>query len=299
MTVTMSPREAVQQAEQAPSPAEPLRWVKEGIEVFEQLRRKQSRVTYAEWHAAFRGRLVPPAGGEDPNVRSWQETGDSCLWVWKTLLSVPGFGTFARRNLLVRRADREERTLFPPGTEFIAAFQHNRGRVPSKELFSLEADRYDVVLIRTQQELTIKRGKSGHLEWGFVKCDVWIPVRQPRAPEIESAALGEAVEDIQVYPHALRGTVNSLNEAYAVASRRLEPLRRSHNGNVNDCLVWTDREHAVPLGSVRDAVHMDIWETIDTTQGLHRQPLYLVANSISDGPWWPCDRVGRPIPREP
>ena len=54
--------------------------------------------------------------------------------------------------------------------------------------------------------------------------------------------------------------VDSLNQAYTVSSRRLEPNRRSHGGRTYDHVVHVGQGTRTPLETIRQRVENDEWE---------------------------------------
>lgn len=266
---------------------EAVKWLDHAVEVFDKLLHSKESVSYGEWAEAVVAWKRPERGDEEPMGQFWRAHSQELLvWMWKALLAMPAYGADARRAIAVGPKGRDHVPLFDAGAEFLVA----EGSGPTSPIYS-GVHEHGLVLVRTLEPMTMSRGKSGFLECDAVRCHVWIPVRDPQSREREQTALGPAVEEVVVHPHAVRGTVGSLNQASAVASRRRAPHRRAHVGNIYERVAWTDRTRAVTLHSIRDAVHEGRWYGIDTP-GLVERPIYRLSELDPDGPAWPCQRDG-------
>lgn len=275
-----------------------LDWLDRGIEVFSEIQREKQRVSYGEWTERLAKRWAPKPGDDDPLAQCWNAHGTELdLWMWKSLLAMPGYGATARRAVVVHREEKQKDKVFDAGAEFIVDI----GTAADTMLYVEDSGR-PVVLVRTLQPLTMRKGKSGFLECDRVLCHVWIPVSDPQPREREEILLGPAVKEVTVFHGVVRGTVNSLNQAAAVASRRLAPHRRAHVGNIYERVSWTDRERAFTLKSIREAVHLGVWDGIPSP-GLVERGIYFSGNGDPDGPRWPYRRDGSvaepPSGREP
>ncbi len=71
--------------------------------------------------------------------------------------------------------------------------------------------------------------------------------------------MGIERERVELGDVFVRGQVGSLNEAYTVASRRLEPERRHPGGHIYDVFFWDDGMNRTQLEIIRKKVETGKW----------------------------------------
>ena len=115
------------------------------------------------------------------------------------------------------------------------------------------------VSVLTEQPLRMRPGKHDRLECSDCKSIVSIRVAQTFEVEREADIMRIEADRIVVEERLIRVHVDSLNQAYTVSSRRLEPKRRSHGGRTYDHLVHVGRWKRMPLENIRCLVESGQW----------------------------------------
>ena len=117
------------------------------------------------------------------------------------------------------------------------------------------------VLIQTKKPLNMRLGKGNRLECCDCEATITIQVREILSPQREADIMRIDPKQID-FPqnHILRVTVDSLNQAYTISSRRLEPNRRSHGGRAYDHIFHVAGTKRTPLEKIRRAVEDGTWK---------------------------------------
>jgi len=150
--------------------------------------------------------------------------------LWKFLMQVPQVGVV--HELSLDRSRKSRRDVLPAGSRLSIDLDYeHRARPPQ---------------ISLRGGLSMRRGKSGRLECCPVDATLSYFVEDLHSLQEEADLIGVSTSWVQIeassHP-ALTGhvfvEVRSLNQAYTLASRRLQPHRRSHTGNIYDKICWT------------------------------------------------------------
>jgi hypothetical protein len=221
-----------------------------GFDWTERLARADNGLAYSNWAAGVRGEF------RETSI----ELSDSQLhWAWNAI--------------------REEETvrsrfgaLPPPGVQW----KSSRDRflvLSSGEIFAvaLKAAELDTLLrnqakdspwrvtVRLVGQLEMKPGKADRLECCDVRADVRIQVSTCYPVEREADVMRIDADRISVEEGVVTARVDSLNQAYTVASRRLEPERRSHGGRTYDRYVLMRSNERLLLERIRQRVEAGDW----------------------------------------
>ena len=113
----------------------------------------------------------------------------------------------------------------------------------------------------------MRRGKSGRLECCPVGATLTYLVEDLHSLQEEADLIGVSSSWLQIeacshpaFTGQVYVEVRSLNQAYTLASRRLQPHRRSHTGNIYDKISWTPpTAEPLLLGEVRLLVESGEW----------------------------------------
>ncbi len=92
-----------------------------------------------------------------------------------------------------------------------------------------------------------------------VECVVEITVDEAGTIEQEEALMKVEPGDVTIAESRVIVKVLSLNHAYTVVSRRLEPHRRSHGGRSYDHIAWCHDNKWISLESIRCDVEAGDW----------------------------------------
>ena len=270
-------------------------WLDRGITTFDMLSRKNKSVTLLEWTEAFSARwpqeVATDVEGESDEQERLLRGRPSTHWIWRTVLSIPLAESGRQRSSVVRAGSHEIVEVFAHPAEFVVKLGSYSGMSLREIGLYMGAGRSPAVLLRTLEPVRLIQGNLGYLRCMPVRCELWIPVSGARARAVEQAALGDEVEVIATYDHALCVGVKSFNHAHTVASRRLESQRLSRGGNIFPRVAWTDRKGTIPLEEIRAAVEGDRWGGPGQS-GLHPTRLDGVDPTAPDAPPWPCRRDG-------
>ena len=107
--------------------------------------------------------------------------------------------------------------------------------------------------------LDMRPGKANRLECCDVRATVRIRVPKPLTKEREADIMSVPAEQVDISDGVVNVSVDSLNQAYTVTSRRLEPNRRAHGGRSYDHMVCVWENQRLRLEDVRLSVESDSW----------------------------------------
>jgi hypothetical protein len=209
-------------------------------------------VSYDEWVQEVRKRIQLPDNPTN-NLR--------LIWVWDSLRKAEAF--------------REEFRKFPPAgmvwnhsSEPILVLDRESllviGLSPSASRVLLTSGHKDpleeIATIRLIDDLYMRPGRNDHLECMGCRCLLQLRASPVYSRERELDILG--IEDTQL-AHLSDGRivveVGSINQAYTVASRRLEPDRHSHGGNIYQNVVYVNEIERLQLDYLRLLVEVGRW----------------------------------------
>jgi len=174
--------------------------------------------------------------------------------LWKFLIQVPQVGVV--HELSLDRSRQNRRDVLPAGARLSIELDYeHRARPP---------------LLRLRGSLSMRRGKSGRLECCPVGATLSYFVENLHSLQEEADLIGVSTSwvNIEACSHpAFTGRVDvevrSLNQAYTLASRRLQQHRRSHTGNIYDKISWTPpTAEPLLLEEVRLLVESGEWNKV-------------------------------------
>ena len=110
-------------------------------------------------------------------------------------------------------------------------------------------------------DLYMRPGRNDRLECCGCSCLLQLRPDEVYTKERELDILGVGVEQIRFLDTSIiQIEVPSINQAYMVASRRLEPDRLSHGGNIFEHVVYVGDQVRYRLEKIRLAVELGEWE---------------------------------------
>ena len=107
--------------------------------------------------------------------------------------------------------------------------------------------------------LTMGPGKAGRFECKDVKARVEIPVEKAGSLDQEAVLMKLERIDVTVQRNMVMVWVRSLNHAFTVTSRRLQPHRRGHGGRIYDHIAWRKDKQWISLEAIRREVEAGRW----------------------------------------
>jgi hypothetical protein len=204
---------------------------------------------------------------EDKSFENGLLTDDRLMWLWDMLRSEPElehkFGSlppaaapWAGTKRLIK--------VFEPGEWFAIGLKRDTVTALLKRPHKNATE--ETVSVKTLQPLSMKSGKGGRLECCDCEAMVTIRVAEIHPPAREADIMEVDVGRITLGDGVVIVQVDSLNQAYTVSSRRLEPGRRSHGGRTYDHLVHVGKEKRTPLEAIRRQVENGDWITPESVQ---------------------------------
>ena len=94
-------------------------------------------------------------------------------------------------------------------------------------------------------------GKAGRFECRDVKATVEIPMEKAGSLDQEAVLMKLERIDVTVQRNMVMAWVRSLNHAFTVTSRRLQPHRRGHGGRIYDHIAWCKDNQWISLEDIR------------------------------------------------
>lgn len=193
-------------------------------------------------------------------------------WAWESLRrsssAAKRFGKL--RAALVRWKTPNERfDCLPSGAEFGVAIKQSE-LVILRELLS-EKTVSPSVMVKTLAPLRLKPGKANRLDCCDVSCVVTITVSLAFTIEKEADLMRVELSEVEIIDKTtVLVKAKSLNQAYTLASRRLEPTRRGHGGRIYDRFVYIDRANNASclLDDIRSKIENGTW----TVPSTHVEP---------------------------
>lgn len=202
---------------------------------------------------------------EDTSIEAGIATEERLQWLWDALRTEPElrdkFGRLPPSNA-PWLADDQRRKVFDAGEWFIIGFKG--GSVDDLLKRPERAISDEIVAVRTLGVLWMRSGKGGHLECCDCPAEVTIQAPEVFNPIREADIMEIDPQRISIGRNCVTVRVDSLNQAYTVASRRLEPHRRSHGGRIYDHLIHAGREKRTLLEEIRRQVEKGDWIVPDS-----------------------------------
>lgn len=199
------------------------------------------------------------------------------IWIWDSLRQDPVLKhVFQNLSPAGMRWNRESGRFFvlKRGSWFVVGLQQNSagvllfpGNKPPKD---------ELAAIQLLDDLYLRPGRNDRLECCECHCLLQLRPDEVYAKEREMDILGVANEQIKLLDYRLiQIEVPSLNQAYTIASRRLEPERRSHGGNIYEHVVYVGDQKRYRLEDIRLAVELGEWgSTAPTHVTSSEHPLF-------------------------
>jgi len=119
---------------------------------------------------------------------------------------------------------------------------------------------FDLTSFQTEEALYMRPGKGDRLETCDCASRVTIPVKDIHTIDREVDIMHVEADRIEIAGKVIHVRVDSLNQAYTVASRRLESSRRSHGGRTYNHLVHVGPSERMLLETIRLQVENGDWE---------------------------------------
>lgn len=117
-----------------------------------------------------------------------------------------------------------------------------------------------VPTVRLLEKLRMRPGKASRLECCNVLCELTIPVEEVGIVEREAEILRVEPGLVTLGDGQVTVIAKSLNQSLTIATRRLEPDRRSPSGHTYNRLVYLGQDTNQTLEQIRRQVETDDWE---------------------------------------
>jgi len=183
------------------------------------LSQQSEKVSFMIWSARVQ-RLAEP---------NWHPKGTELLWLWETLTHDPELPLELFKKILSPEEEFKSRKpvlAAYAGSEF-GIFLHS---LPYLEVPFRVNEVKPHAWIYLIEDLYMEPGRSMRFKCRSTPCDVTFTVSDPREPLVEAAQLRLDPDYIRVRGNQIQAYAESLSNAYAVATRRLQPERRSEGG---------------------------------------------------------------------
>jgi hypothetical protein len=208
--------------------------------------------SFYEWHKLMTGPGSPSFG----SVNDLQ-----LIWVWDSLRKSPlleeALRPLSPAGMLWNRESEPITVLRKESWLCIALQFGETHHLLRKTEYPPVAERAVVHLL---EDLQLRPGRQDRLECCDCRCDLTLRVPDTFAPERELDMLGVHDDKLLHLGHGLlRVRADSLNHAYTIASRRLEPGRRTHGGSAYTHLVFVDKDRRILLEDIRIGAEHGWW----------------------------------------
>lgn len=183
------------------------------------------------------------------------------LWIWDTLRNDPDlrqrFGDLppAVQNGLGQKSKVK---VFNAGEWFVIGLKQDT--VARLIEYSHRSPWDEDVAVQTLKDLYMQHGKGHRLECCDCESVVTIHVPEVYSQDREADIMRIEKDRIALENGSIKVRVDSLNHAYTVSSRRLEPKRRSHGGRTYDHVVHAGEKLRIRLEDIRQTVESGSWE---------------------------------------
>jgi hypothetical protein len=199
-------------------------------------------------------------------LRELDEVGKNCttdehlIWLWETLRTAPDlcayFGDLPSATN-PWTSTHQHFDVFEPGECFFIGMTKDEVAHLLKPTQLISHP--ERVRLQTMERLQMRPGKGHRLECCDCRSEVTILVDKVFSLEREADIMRIEQDRIELGDGYVKVQVDSLNQAYTVASRRLEPKRRSHGGRTYDHLVHIGNEKRTRLEDIRQLVESGSW----------------------------------------
>ena len=236
----------------------------------EMLANKMLQVTFDLWVKSVR---------LDVKERGIVLSEEQAKWLWEALTREPRIATeLGSRIVSAEEQWQEQKPVFVlKAGENLGLFLKPFSSFGASAL-PLTSDAQPQARIKLLGALDMKPGKitSRRFECCDVECTVEIVVDKPGTIEQEAVLMKVEPSGLTVDGSLVTVSAGSLNHAFTLTSRRLQPHRRSHGGRAYDHVAWRNKNQWIPLETIRGFVENGKWGTNDL--GIYRIP-----ESISTG----------------
>jgi len=182
------------------------------------------------------------------------------IWLWETLRTAPDLRDYFGDLPCAMNPWTNKQQCFDvlePGECFLIGMNNEDVAFllrPSTLITDTER-----VRLHTKARLQMRPGKGHRLECCDCLCEVTIQVDEVFTLTREADIMRIEEKRIELGNGFVRVQVDSLNQAYTVSSRRLEPKRRSHGGRTYDRLVHIGKDIRMRLEDIRQLVESGTW----------------------------------------
>lgn len=185
---------------------------------------------------------------------------DEFTWLWETLRTAPQLREYF--GDLPPESNRGTRThqhfdVFGPGELFVIGMNNDEvAHLLNPARLIREPER---VRVQTKELLQMRPGKGHRLECCDCRAEVTIQVHEVFSLTREADIMRIEEERVALGNGCVKVQVDSLNQAYTVSSRRLQPNRRGHGGRIYDHIVHVGNEKRTSLEKIRQEVEAREW----------------------------------------
>ncbi|MBL8818721.1 MAG: hypothetical protein JNL58_22020 [Planctomyces sp.] len=200
---------------------------------------------------------------ESPELQKTFTSDQHMIWLWESLRAAPDLRSFFGRlpsALNPWTSEDDIFDVFEPGERFVIGMTEAEvARLLKPPELIAEAER---VCLKTQERLQMRPGKGHRLECCDCRSEVTIYVDKVLSLEREADIMRVEQDQVELGTGYVKVLVNSLNQAYTVASRRLEPQRRGHGGRTYGRLVHIGINKRTCLEDIRTCVESGSWPSL-------------------------------------
>lgn len=190
-------------------------------------------------------------------------TGEQLSWLWEALITEPRIREELGTRLLLREDEWKQQfpvPVFSDGTVLGVFLKPFSTRDMRTSCVAPEIPPAATITLRNTLRMAPGKAASRRFECEDVDALVAIRVANPGPPAQEAILLKLEPEDVVVNKDSVTAPVRSLNHAYTVTSRRLQPHRRGHGGRAYDHIAWLDDGRWVSLEAIRRKVEQGNWK---------------------------------------
>lgn len=227
--------------------------VMSGIQWLANVDKRKNEVSFTDWARAMR----LARSGQDEISR------EKLFWLWEAITTEPSI----KRSLGSKVVSIDEQwkrlspvTVVEKGTLFGIFLKGFRAY--GSPLFLPKVDTHADAEFEITADLRMKPGKTRRLECMDVSTTLRMYVKDIGTQASEAVVLKLPKEAVKTSGNLIAAEAKSLNHVYTVASRRLEPLRRSHGGRAYDHIALKDKKGFVPLETIRVQHEKRLWSKI-------------------------------------
>lgn len=184
------------------------------------------------------------------------------IWIWNSLRQDPALGDdFRELSPAGMRWNRNSQPFLVLKRHSWLVIGLSQNAVSGLLSLKNKPPQEELASFQLLDDLRMRPGRNDRLECCEVPCLLLLRPNKIHAKVRELDILGVAIEQIKFLDNGLiQIEVPSINQAYTVASRRLEPERRSHGGNIYEHVVYVGNQVRHRLEDIRLAVELGEWK---------------------------------------